>query len=71
VAEPPPIAAKASAKDIDQFFARFSRIELQARGRDLLLVTRYKSEGKPYDRRILIHPGRNTDEMLQASSEVK
>jgi hypothetical protein len=63
-------ADKPSAKDIDRFFARFSNIELK-RGRDLLLGVRYRVQDKGYSHRILLHPGRNPDEMLQASSEVK
>ena len=67
----PPIAEKPTAKDIDQFFARFSQIELKPQGRDLLLSARYRAQGKVYSHLILLHPGKNTDEMLQASTEVK
>jgi hypothetical protein len=67
----PSIAEEPTAKDIDQFFARFSQIELKPQGRDLLLSARYRAEGKVYSHRILLHPGKNTDEMLQASTEVK
>jgi hypothetical protein len=67
----PPISEKPSAKDIDLFFARFGQIELKPQGRDLLLAARYHVQGKTYSHRILLRPGRNTDEMLQASSEVK
>jgi hypothetical protein len=44
---------------------------LKPQGRDLVLLVRYRVRGKAYSHRILLHPGRNTDEMLQASSEVK
>lgn len=67
----PPSAEKPSAKNIDLFFACFTQIELKPQGRDLLLSARYRVHGKAYGHRILLHPGRNTDEMLQASSEVK
>jgi hypothetical protein len=67
----PDLAAKPTKKDVDQFFTRFGRIDLQPRGRDLVLAAQYRAGGKSYSRRLLLHPGRNTDEMLQASSEVK
>jgi hypothetical protein len=67
----PPIAAKPSQKDIDEFFARFTQIELKPQGRDLLLSARYRCAGKSYSHRLLLHPGKNTDEMMQASTEVK
>ena len=66
---PPP--DKPSAADIDQLFRRFSRIELQPRGRDLVLAIDYRAAGKRHRHRMLLRPGRSTDEMLQASTEVK
>ena len=67
----PPLAATPTNKDVGQFFTRFSRIDLQPRGRDLILAAQYRAEGRRYSRRLLLHPGRNSDEMLQASSEVR
>jgi hypothetical protein len=67
----PALAAMPTKKDVDQFFTRFSRIDLQQRGRDLVLAAQYRAEGRHYNRRLLLHPGRNSDEMLQASSAVK
>jgi hypothetical protein len=66
-----PIAAKPSQKDIDEFFTRFTQIELKPQNRDLLLSARYRCAAKSYSHRLLLHPGKNTDEMMQASTEVK
>lgn len=60
-----------SPADFDQLFQRFSRIELKPRGRDLMLAIDYRAAGKGHKHRILLRPGRSTDEMLQASTEIK
>ena len=66
---PPP--DKPSSRDIDQLLSRFSRIDLQPRGRDLVLAVDYRAEGKRHVQRILFPAGRSTDEILQASRELK
>ena len=65
------LSPKPSASDIDQFFAHFSRIELTPRGRDLILAVCYQAAGKTCNHRMLIHPGQSTEEMLEASVELK
>ena len=62
---------KPSAADIDQLLSRFSRTDLQPRGRNLVLAVDYRAAGKRHRHRMLIPPGRSSDEMLQASSEIK
>jgi len=66
-----PASEKPSPKDVDQFFARFSRIKLTPRGRNLILDVQYQVAGEVHNQGMLIHPGRSTEEMLQASAEVK
>ena len=66
-----PPAERVSARDIDQVFARFGSIEFEARRRDLILAVDYHAEGKRHRQRILFHPGRTADEILERSGEIK
>ena len=71
IATSAPIAAKPTTRDVDDLFARFRHIRLIPKDRSLILDVRYRAEGKTYTRRILIPPGKTSDEMLPASVEVK
>jgi hypothetical protein len=66
-----PAAQRVSSRDIDQVFARFGSIEFQPRGRDLVLAVDYHAEGKRQRQRILFHPGRSADQILEESTPAK
>jgi hypothetical protein len=62
---------KPSPADVDQLLSRFSRLDLQPRGRDLVLAVEYRAAGKRHRYRMLIPPGRSSEEMMEASREIK
>jgi hypothetical protein len=66
-----PAAQRPSARDIDRLFGRFGTIEFQPRGRDLILAVDYRAEGKRQQQRILFHPGRSADQILEESAPAK
>ena len=65
VAAEPPVAAKPTKSDFDIFFARFSRVELTPRKRDLLVTLGFRAGGEAHTERVIFHPGRTTDDILQ------
>jgi hypothetical protein len=51
-----------------EFFAPFTRLDLKKRGDALLLSYSFKIDEKVTRQKVLIRPGTNVDEMMQAAN---
>ena len=56
-------------RETAEFFARFSRLDLQPQGHDLRLDVRFRASGQVHSQSIVLHPGKSTDTILQAATE--
>ena len=56
-------------READEFFARFSRLDLQPQGRSLRLDMRFRASGQVHSQSVVLHPGESTDAILQAATE--
>lgn len=56
-------------QEADEFFTRFSRLDLQPQGRSLRLDMRFRASGRVHSQGVVLHPGESTDAILQAATE--
>lgn len=56
-------------RETDEFFARFSRLNLQRQGRSLRLDMRFRASGQIHSQSVVLHPGESADAILQAATE--
>ena len=56
-------------RETDEFFARFSRLDLQPQDPSLRVDMRFRASGQVRSQSVVLHPGKSTDAILQTATE--